>query len=210
MPSFFTSRAARLGALALLAGLAACTDSVNQRVPIGFGVPEGGPAVPSSEWQLADVRVVVPESLTVSTDPDDRVPGDDIVWWGEPGPAPAERRAQVAAILGEAVTRGLTGLGGRDPVIAHVTVHRFHALTPRARASCGLLGCLGNINIDFVVEIRDAGTGDLVASSGLFEADPEALQGDAAAAADRRGETDKVRIIAYLTEAVRRWAQSLS
>ena len=87
---------------------------------------------------------------------------------------------------------------------------RFHALTPTARGSCGLFGCLGNINIDFAVTIRDAETGAVLARSGLIEADPEAFQGDAAIAADRRGDTDKVRIIRHVAEVIRAWAGTIS
>ncbi len=197
------------GILALVAGLAACTDSANQYTPSSFGAAKLAPGVTPAAWSIADIRVSVPDSLTVSSDPDQRVPGADIVWWGEPGASASERRQQVAAIIGEAVTNGLSGFNGSADVVAEVTVIRFHGLTPRARASCSILGCLGNTNVDFEITVRDAATGDVLASSGLIEADPETVQGEAAELADQRGETDRARIVQHISGVVRDWAARL-
>lgn len=200
-------RAFGLVALVLLA--AGCNDSIRQRVPSGFALPAAPAGISAAELRLEGVNVTVPVALTVSMDPQARVPKEDIVWWGEPGTAPVDRRDQVGRIIGEAVTQGLADLGGPRGVRAEVEVLRFHALTPRARASCSIIGCLGNTNIDFTVTLVETATGTVLASSGVIEADPETVQGDEARAADARGETDRGRIIEHVAGVVRSWAASL-
>lgn len=210
MPVFSFTRSIRtLGILAITLLAAACADSASQHVSSGFDVGRVAPGTSVSTWRIDDVTVTVPESLTVSTDPGSRVPSNDIVWWGDPGTSPGERRRQVGAIMREAVALGLARLGGTEGVTADVEVRRFHALTPRARASCSIVGCLGNINIDLAITIRDTATGAVLVESGLIEADPDAVQGDAAREADRQGQSDKVRIISHVSEVVANWLASL-
>lgn len=157
-------------------------------------------------WRVVDAKVTVPDRLTVSTDPDERVPATDINWWQEAGTSPAERRIQVGAILLEAARQGLAGLKGATPVTAEVEVIRFHALTPRARARCALgFLCLGANDIDYRLTLRAQGTGSVVASE-VLHSSPKTLQGSAAIAADRAGSTDRARIIEGVAADIRAWA----
>ena len=87
-------------------------------------------------WRLAEVRVSVPNSLTVS-EAETLLPNADIVWREDPA---GDRHAQVATIMKNAITQGAQGLRGDagqlvkgqfsavGSVIAVATTHQVDSL----------------------------------------------------------------------------------
>lgn len=169
--------------------LAACAERVTD---YGEGVD---PNV-SAGWRFAGVQVVVPSSLTVS-EAGNLLPDADIVWHGDPM---GNRLEQVGTILGTGVSAGGKGLRGSRPVILQVTLQQFHALSPRARRTTG-----GIHNIDFVIQVIDASTGKPLTEPDLVQADEYAFGGAEAVAAERAGQTQKVRIQNRIALVVAAW-----
>ncbi|QHQ35870.1 DUF6778 family protein [Algicella marina] len=184
-----------VASLGLLA-LSACAGPSEQ----AFDAPISASSKSVSDWSLRDVRVTVPSSLTVSTDPNVRFPNNHIVWWEDPA---GDRRAQVGKIVHDAVERGAQKMRGSRAVVLDVTVGLFHAVTPRARA----VGTSSWHDITLAVAVRDARTGAVLASAKL-EPDLDALHGDAAKAAEARGETQKVRISRQIAAVTQAWLVS--
>ena len=106
----------------MLAGCSGGSWQTDYEAPIAAEV--------SRSWNVRNVSVAVPSSLTTS-DVNSLAPRFDIVWHGE---APGDRRAQVAAIVKEGITKGASGLRGRRAVNFAVTLQNFHAVTPSAVA----------------------------------------------------------------------------
>jgi hypothetical protein len=191
VPEMSLSRRGAL-ALAALVLLAGCAQSFRT----DYGAPVA--AEVSRGWRLADVRVAVPETLTVS-EQKSLLPTADIVWREDP---PGDRRAQVAAIVEAGARRGAAGLRGARPVTLDITVTRFHALTFEAERQ---LSASGVHNIDLVAEVRDARTGEVLAGPERIEAALPALSGAQMAAARERGETQKSQITAHLARVFAGW-----
>lgn len=101
-------------------------------------------------WRLASLEVIVPQSLTVS-EANTIKPNADIVWHEDPC---CDRYAQVDRIMTDAMRRALSGLSGAQPVRVELQMTRFHAVTPRTRASFG-----GEHEIAFYLTVRDAASG---------------------------------------------------
>ena len=148
-------------------------------------------------WSLKDVIAIVPGDLSVSN-ANTFAPMADIVWHGEPY---GDRRAQVAAIIDEGVTKGSAELTGPRPVTITVTVLRFHAVTPSAvaRAPAAVH------NIRYVIQVIDAETGTPLTEKQEIEADLEAYVGAAAIAAAINGNTQRVRIVNHIAQVTRGW-----
>ena len=89
-------------------------------------------------------------------------------------------------------------MAGATPVILDVTAVRFHSLTEKARYTVG-----GVHNIIFDLTVRRASTGEALAPTRRVEADLPALGGTAAVEADRQGQTQKVRVHAFLQQVIR-------
>ncbi|MCB6177015.1 hypothetical protein LHP98_02580 [Rhodobacter sp. Har01] len=155
------------------------------------------PADLAAGWRLAGVRVDVPDSLTVS-EQKSYLPRADIVWREDP---PGDRRAQVAAILKAAATRGAAGLRGSRPVTLELTVSRFHALTFEAEQRFDQAGVH---NIGFTARVLDA-SGAVVYGPTEVEASLPALSGDEMRAARARGETQKSQISAHVAATIAGW-----
>ena len=151
----------------------------------------------SRDWQLAAVVAVVPDTLKVSNN-NTYAPGGDIVWWGEPY---GDRRVQVAQIFDEAVSAGAAEMDGANPVTITATVERFHAVTPAAVAAAPA----AVHNIRFRLQVFDAATAEPLTDSVEIVADLEAYVGSAAMASAIRGEDQRSRIVAHLTEVTRGW-----
>jgi hypothetical protein len=151
----------------------------------------------SRTWKLANVVVSVPASLTVSNS-NTYAPNADIVWHGEPF---GDRRAQVAAIMDEGITRGASGLRGRRPVTISARVLQFHAVTPAAvaRAPAAVH------NIKYSIQVLDASSGEAVTPEQNISADLEAYVGAAAVTAAINGLTQKSRIIDHIDLVTRGW-----
>jgi len=157
--------------------------------PVSTGLAQG--------WHLHDVVVDVPPDLTTTED-NIFAPEADIVWHGDPW---GDRKAQVAAILHDAVAQAAAPLSGRRGVDFFVTVREFHALTPRARSSAPS----AVHNLAFDISVLDDRTGEVVVPSTFIRADLLALTGVAAIEAVVQGDTQKVRISRHLTEVVAGW-----
>ncbi len=150
---------------------------------------------PVSAYNVRGLRVVAPDTLTVS-EANSYLPAGDIVWRGDPF---GERYLQVATIFFEALKRGTSGLHGAHGINVNIEIVRFHALTNRARYTVG-----GVHRISFILTLRDAKTGALIEEPRLIRADLKAFGGGRALAAERRGQTQKVRITDHLAAVIQR------
>ncbi|MEZ5779593.1 MAG: DUF6778 family protein [Paracoccaceae bacterium] len=172
-------------------GLAACSATFRTHYD------NAAPVSQTATWSLADVRVAVPQSLSVS-EARSLLPRADIVWREDP---PGDRRAQVARIMTDAVREGASGLAGSRPVRLDVVVTRFHALTFEAESRAG-----GGVhNIDFIITAADAETGEVLAGPEKVEAAFPALGGAEMAMARARGESQKSQITAHVRRVIAGW-----
>lgn len=154
------------------------------------------PAVTKS-WRVVDIVAVAPETLSVSND-NTFAPQADIVWHGDPY---GDRRAQVAAILDEGLTRGVRPLRGPRPVTITARIITFHGVTPTAvaRAPAAVH------NIRFVLRVFDARTGEPLTDGEVISADLEANVGSAAIAAAINRQTQRQRVVDHLASVMRGW-----
>lgn len=178
-------------ALSVLAG---CGATGNFKTDYETGVA----AQQSASWRLGSVTVNVPDSLTVS-EANTYAPDADIVWRGEPR---GDRYEQVRGIIAEAAQRGASGLPGRRAVNVHLQVTQFHALTERTRYT---LSSSGVHNIDFIIRVTDARSGEVLAGPEAVQADLVGYVGNEALAAEARGETQRVRIIDHVSRTIAGW-----
>lgn len=185
-------RAVFLGASALL--LSACVAGGGMFETSYEPVPAGV----ADAWRLADVRVSVPKTLTVS-EAKTLLPDADIVWREDPE---GDRHAQVAAIIDAAVTRGAQGLRGGRPVVIDVTVTRFHALTFEAELRDRDWGVH---NVDFTAQVVDARTGEVLVAATAIRAELPALSGEQMVAARAKGVTQKSMITSHVAKTVAGW-----
>lgn len=148
----------------------------------------------SGALRVSKINVTVPRTLSVS-EANSYYPRADIVWRGD---LIGDRHAQVEAILKQSFEEGVVGLNGPTAVVVDVELVRFHSLTEKARYSVG-----GVHNIVFDLTVRRASTGQPLAATRRVVADLEAFGGRAAIEADRRGETQKVRVMAFLRQTIR-------
>ncbi len=156
------------------------------------------PAGLAKSWRLAEVRVSVPKSLTVS-ESKTLLPNADIVWREDPL---GDRHAQVGKIIQNAVLRGAQGLRGSRPVIISVTVTRFHALTYEAELSSSDWGVH---NVDFTAEVLDARTGAVLLPATKIRAETPAWSGARMKAARAKGITQKSMITNHVAATVAGW-----
>lgn len=179
-----------LGALLLAAGCVGGAFRTYYAAPIAGEI--------SRSWRVTDVRVSVPQSLSVS-EAKSLLPDADIVWREDP---PGDRRAQVASIMRNAALRGASGLRGARPVVIELTMTRFHALTFEAETR---LSNAGVHNIDFIATVVDAATGAVLAGPEPIEASLPALSGAEMRAARARGESQKSQISANVARTIAGW-----
>ena len=155
---------------------------------------EALPAAFLSNLQISKILVFVPQSLKVS-EANRYYPSGDIVWRGDPI---GNRHEQVKAIFESAIKKTAQSVEGEIPTQVEIEVLRFHALTEKARYTTG-----GVHSIKFQISLRDTRTGLLLAEPREVKADLDGLGGQLALEADRRGQTQKVRITDHLAEVVR-------
>lgn len=156
------------------------------------------PADVARSWRLAEVRVTVPRSLTVS-EAKTLLPNADIVWREDPM---GDRYDQVGKIVQNAVLRGAQGLRGGRPVIIDITVTRFHALTFEAELSNNNWGVH---NIKFVAQVLDAATGEVLLAPTNIRSELPAYSGEQMRAARRKGITQKSMITNHVAATVAGW-----
>ncbi len=188
---FLTRRTALLGLSATL--LSACVGGSSFETaydPVPPDLARG--------WRLAEVRVSVPKTLTVS-EAKTLLPNADIVWREDP---PGDRHAQVATIIQTAVRSGAQGLRGPRPVIIDITVTRFHALTFEAELRNRDWGVH---NIDFTARVLDARSGAVLLPTTTIRAELPALSGPRMSEARSRGVTQKSMIVSHVSKTIAGW-----
>lgn len=160
----------------------------------------GQPADQVSAWALGDVRAEVSSDLTVTQSPSTRYPPiTELVWYGDP---PGDRRAQVEALMADAVRAGAAdALVGSQPVTIALNIKEFHAMTPRARSSELQLGVH---EIRFDVSVID-NSGTVLASENDVRADLQAFSGASAVEAEQLGQGQKIRIQSRVAQVIRAW-----
>ena len=143
--------------------------------------------------RIDSFTVTVPQSLKAN-ERNLYYPIGDIVWRGEPR---GDRHAQVKRIFVAGLRDAAPRIAGNRPVRLDVQVTRFHSLSEKARYTVG-----GVHDIDFRYRLVDIATGQQIGPSKNVNADLKGLGGEAALAAEGRGETQKARIISHLSRVI--------
>lgn len=195
-----------IAAMAATALLAACAggdpatrNAAAAEAPLfstpGAAPPDARTVLLTPKYDVERIRIEVPETLSVS-EANVFYPLADIVWRGE---APGNRHDQVRAILTDAAAQATAAMTAGPRVEIVVTLHRFHALTEKARIMVG-----GTHAIAFDLELRDAATGAVLEPARRIQADIAASGGARAMAEDRIGRTQRVVIVEHLVRVLKR------
>ena len=148
-------------------------------------------------WRVVDVQASVPRTLT-TTDRNGQMPNVDLIWTEEGG---GDIYAQIEAIMEDsmaaAASRFITSVKGSRPVIIRTEQTQFHSLTQQARSNIG-----GIHNVDFILTVVDANTGELLAGPAVIEADVKAFGGAQAEALVAEGQTMRVRIVERVSQVI--------
>ena len=137
--------------------------------------------------------MIVPEALSVS-EANMYFPVADIVWREDPQ---GNRHEQVAAIFERAFEDALGSGSGSVPVVAEITIERFHSLTEKARYTVG-----GRHAIYFSLRILDPESGENLVPPRQVNASFPAFGGGRAIAEEAKGNGQKVRILDQLTRVI--------
>ena len=174
-------------ALILVAALtvSGCAGINDVSRDVGIDVLPVANSIEIRDWDVVGVEVNVPRTLT-SSEANTIKPRADIVWREDPI---GDRHAQVDALITAAVEPAFDAMSGSIPVIVSLDVTRFHAQTQRVRYTFG-----GEHEVEFVMTVRHAETGEILSGPSDIDLTFDALGGDDAVAADARGETQGVRI----------------
>lgn len=186
--------------LKLVAGLTAIVTALSGCMGSGFATSYDAPIAASVArgWHVVDVRVDVPQSLTVSEEKS-LVPDADIVWREDPL---GDRHPQVAAIMRKAIAKGASGLHGPRAVRIEARMATFHAMTFEAEQ---LNISAGVHNILMSIQVVDAHSGKVLFGPTTMEASFPALTGVEMIAARARGETQKSQIIEHVAQTIAGW-----
>lgn len=170
----------------MLIGLAGCGGQT--------GVRSSAPDGVARSYMLTDLVFSTPADLSVS-EAEGYYPLADVVWRGDPrGP----RVQQIGAMFETAFARNRQVLRGARPVIVDVQLRRFHGVTNTTRYSVG-----GVYNIIFNMTVRDATTGAVIEPPRRVVANLDAPGGSAAVRLEQNGQTQKVRVVDFLTAVLR-------
>ena len=153
-----------------------------------LGVQE---AAVRAHYNVVGFDVTVPRDLLVS-EADVYLPIADIVWHGDPD---GDRYEQIFAIFDTALARSTQDMVQGRAVEVSVEVHKFHALTPKTRATVG-----GNFAMHFYLTVYDAATHEVLDGPRMVIADTPASGGVRALREEQRGITQKSVITARLVE----------
>lgn len=181
-----------IAALALATGLSACatTETVSRNAPLDTERLTSPEQEIIRDYNVSSIVVNVPRELRVSEN-NSYYPNADIVWRGDPV---GDRHAQIEEIFQTAATQAAGELGGARDVIAVIDVVRFHGVTERTRFSVG-----GVYNMVFNLGIYDGQTGLVIETPRQLTANLPAPGGQAALQLEQAGQTEKVRVLNYLT-----------
>ncbi|MDJ1008726.1 MAG: hypothetical protein QNJ13_12990 [Paracoccaceae bacterium] len=168
--------------LAALAGCAGVDEGLRD-LPVGEVRSE------ARDYRIEAFDVLVPRTLEVS-EANLFYPIADIVWRGDPF---GDRYEQVEAIFDAAGDGTRAEVDGARPVRVTVQVTRFHSVTERARVTVG-----GVHSMRFFLTVYEQGSDAPIEGPRLVIADLPALGGEAALAAEREGQTMKVRVTEQL------------
>lgn len=184
----------RIIALFTLAlGIAGCTstvDTASRATPLDMPLTAEATSFQHS-YAVEDVQVFVPESLSVS-EANSFYPIADIVWRGD---LFGDRHQQVEMLFEEAASLGAETLEGDIPVYVQLVVNRFHGVTERTRYSVG-----GSYHMVFEMTVYNAETGVAIEGPRVIDLSLPAPGGQAAIELERMGQTEKVRVVSYLTQ----------
>ena len=189
---------AALGLGALVTACGNVPDIASRNAPFETtGTVLAAPAVQAQlpqSMHVTEINVRVPRTLKVS-EANVYYPRADLVWRGEPI---GDRHAQIQSIFETAFASGTKDMAGAAPVILDVEIVRFHSVTEKTRYTVG-----GVHNIVFRLIVRSATTGLALAPAREIEANLPAFGGRQAIEAERRGQTQKVRVTGYLAQVIR-------
>jgi len=172
--------------------VSACGAIPNAATPIASTAAPLPASLPAS-LSVSDISVMVPYSLQIS-EGNGYYPNADIVWRGDPI---GDRRAQIRTMMETAFARGTRSMEGTTPVMLDVQVKRFHSVSDRARASVG-----GVHHMVFDLTVSDARTGAIIAPAREVNVSLRAYGGVKAMQAERRGQTQKVRVTGHLARVI--------
>lgn len=178
-----------VGVMALVVSGCASLERVTRATTEQNPVIASELALQSSSWNVLDVRVDVPETLS-TTEANMYYPTANLIWRGEPL---GDRHAQVAALMDDAITQGLAHLSGPQDVYFDISLRRFHSLTEKSRAFTG-----GVHDMIFVLTVVDANTDVPLFGPAVVETSLKAFGGRRALKAEQEGFTQKVRIQNHL------------
>lgn len=155
----------------------------------------------SAGLNVAQVNVIVPRSLVVS-EHNGYKPTADIVWHGE---AFGNRYEQVDRIVSQAMAQGAAAFRSGREVVADVQVTRFHALTPKTRASIG-----GKHELIYFLTLRDAVSGSIIVDTEKVNATVRGAGGAQALAEEAAGRSQAVVIREALAQSLQKELTRLS
>jgi hypothetical protein len=201
-----------LSVLVLAAGVSACVkpEAATRAAPVpsevtkasaGGGRPGIGIQTVNVPLHVVDVRVTVPRDLKVS-EAETWYPIADIVWRGD---ARGTRYEQIEAIYAAAIPPAIAPLTRGIPVVAEIEVTRFHCVTDKTRYTVG-----GVHSLKFLLTIRHAETGEILAGPRPVNADAPAPGGQRAVAQDMAGITQKQVVTERLATVIRRELKTLN
>ncbi|MDZ7905976.1 MAG: DUF6778 family protein [Cypionkella sp.] len=160
----------------------------------GLGAQSLNPEM-SAGLNVAQIRVIVPRSLVVSED-NGYKPVADIVWHGE---AVGNRYAQVERIASAAMAQGAAGYRSGRAVVADVQIMRFHALTPKTRASIG-----GKHELVYLLTLRERASGAVLLDAKKINATVRGAGGAQAQAEEAAGRSQAVVIREALAQSLQK------
>ena len=144
-----------------------------------------------AQYNVVGYSVSVPRSLLVS-EADVYLPIADIVWHGDPD---GDRYEQIKAIFDAALAQSTQDMTQGRAVTVSVEIKKFHALTPKTRATVG-----GNFAMHFYLTVLDAETNEVLDGPRMVVADTKASGGVRALREEQRGITQKSVILAHLID----------
>tara|TARA_R110002073_G_scaffold227375_2_gene388055 strand:+ start:1748 stop:2434 length:687 start_codon:yes stop_codon:yes gene_type:complete len=187
-----------LGLGALVSACGNVPDIASRNAPfettgVALIAPSAQTQLPQS-MRVSAISVRVPRNLKVS-EANVYYPRADIVWRGDPI---GDRHAQIQSIFETAFASGTKDMAGVADVTLDVEIVRFHSVTEKTRYTVG-----GVHNMLFRLTVRSAATGEALAPAREIQANLPAFGGRQAIEAERRGQTQKVRVTGYLAQVIR-------